>query len=247
MATTTNYGWTTPDDTALVKDGASAIRTLGSSVDTTVKNLNPETTTGDISYRSSTSNVNTRLALGTAEQVLAINSGTTAPEWKTIVTGGLTLLSTTSLSGATTSISSISGSYNSLLVYIYGATNATADGAFRIAPNGSTNTTYIIGRSGNSSAANDSYVFYADYLKLGYTNILRTASNNFYSVLFPNYANTTYSKTFFGYGQYTQTDTALVTNNYSGVFNSTSALTSLTFSNSGGDMSTGTVLIYGVN
>jgi hypothetical protein len=36
MATTTNYGWTTPNDTDLVKDGASAIRTLGSSVDSTV-------------------------------------------------------------------------------------------------------------------------------------------------------------------------------------------------------------------
>jgi hypothetical protein len=34
MATTTNYGWTTPDDTNLVKDGAAAIRTLGSSIDT---------------------------------------------------------------------------------------------------------------------------------------------------------------------------------------------------------------------
>jgi hypothetical protein len=81
MATTTNYSWTTPDDTDLVKDGASAIRTLGSSVDTTVKNLNPETTLGDISYRSSTTNVNTRLALGTAGQVLKVNSGATAPEW----------------------------------------------------------------------------------------------------------------------------------------------------------------------
>lgn len=36
MATTTNYTWTTPDNTAYVKDGASAIRTLGSSVDTTL-------------------------------------------------------------------------------------------------------------------------------------------------------------------------------------------------------------------
>jgi hypothetical protein len=36
MATTTNYGWTTPDDTALVKDGALAIRTLGSAIDTSV-------------------------------------------------------------------------------------------------------------------------------------------------------------------------------------------------------------------
>ena len=36
MATTTNYGWTTPDDTALVKDGAAAIRALGTSIDTSM-------------------------------------------------------------------------------------------------------------------------------------------------------------------------------------------------------------------
>jgi hypothetical protein len=36
MATTTNFGWSTPDNTAYVKDGASAIRTLGSSIDTTL-------------------------------------------------------------------------------------------------------------------------------------------------------------------------------------------------------------------
>jgi hypothetical protein len=39
MATTTNYGWTTPDNTALVKDGASAIRSLGSAIDTTANTL----------------------------------------------------------------------------------------------------------------------------------------------------------------------------------------------------------------
>jgi hypothetical protein len=83
MANTTNYNWETPDDTDLVKDGAAAIRTLGNSIDTTTKNLNPETTTGDIAYRSATANVNTRLALGTAGQVLRVNSGATAPEWAT--------------------------------------------------------------------------------------------------------------------------------------------------------------------
>lgn len=36
MASTTNNGWATPDDTSLVKDGASAIRTLGSAIDTSV-------------------------------------------------------------------------------------------------------------------------------------------------------------------------------------------------------------------
>ena len=34
MATTTNNGWETPDDTDLVKDGALAMRTLGSAIDT---------------------------------------------------------------------------------------------------------------------------------------------------------------------------------------------------------------------
>jgi microcystin-dependent protein len=95
MATTTNYGWTTPDDTALVKDGAAAIRTLGSSVDTTTKNLNPETTLGDISYRSSTANVNTRLPLGTAGQVLKVNSGATAPEWSSDNAGMTNPMTTT--------------------------------------------------------------------------------------------------------------------------------------------------------
>lgn len=83
MATTTNYSWTTPDDTALVKDGALAIRTLGSSVDTTVKNLNPETTTGAIAYRGATANVKVALPIGTAGQVLTVNSGATAPGWAT--------------------------------------------------------------------------------------------------------------------------------------------------------------------
>ena len=81
MANTTNYNWETPDDTDLVKDGAAAIRTLGSSIDTTTKNLNPQTTTGALAYRSATANVNTALPIGTAGQVLRVNSCATAPEW----------------------------------------------------------------------------------------------------------------------------------------------------------------------
>jgi len=79
MANTTNYNWETPDDTDLVKDGAAAIRTLGNSVDTTTKALNPETTLGDIAYRSATSNTNTRLAIGSAGQVLTVAAG--VPSW----------------------------------------------------------------------------------------------------------------------------------------------------------------------
>jgi hypothetical protein len=82
MPNTTNYNWATPADTDLVKDGAAAIRTLGSSADTTVKNLNPGTTAGDIDYYTS-STAKARIAIGTAGQVLKVNSGGTAPEWGT--------------------------------------------------------------------------------------------------------------------------------------------------------------------
>jgi hypothetical protein len=92
MATTTNYSWTTPDDTDLVKDGAAAIRTLGSSVDTTTKALNPSTTLGDIEYRSSTANTNTRLGIGTTGQVLGVSSG--VPAWITHRASGTTIVST---------------------------------------------------------------------------------------------------------------------------------------------------------
>lgn len=44
MATTTNFNWETPDDTDLVKDGAAAIRTLGSSIDTSFVDLKGGTT-----------------------------------------------------------------------------------------------------------------------------------------------------------------------------------------------------------
>jgi hypothetical protein len=89
MATTTNYGWTTPDDTALVKDGAAAIRTLGTSVDTTTKNLNPSTTLGDIEYRSSSANVNTRLAIGSTGNILTVAGG--VPTWAPPAGGGKVL------------------------------------------------------------------------------------------------------------------------------------------------------------
>jgi hypothetical protein len=88
MATTTNYGWTTPDDTALVKDGASAIRSLGTAIDTTTKNLNPSTTLGDLEYRSSTSNTNSRLGIGTSGQGLQVVAG--VPAWAASSTSTLT-------------------------------------------------------------------------------------------------------------------------------------------------------------
>jgi hypothetical protein len=70
MATTTNFGWETPDDTDLVKDGALAMRTLGNAIDTSFVDLKG----------------------GTTGQVLKKNSNTDLDfVWGTIAAGGKVL------------------------------------------------------------------------------------------------------------------------------------------------------------
>lgn len=54
MANTTNFGWETPDDTDLVKDGAAAMRTLGNSIDTSFVDLKGGTTGQVLSKNSNT-------------------------------------------------------------------------------------------------------------------------------------------------------------------------------------------------
>jgi hypothetical protein len=145
MATTTNYGWDTPDDTDLVKDGAAAIRTLGSSVDTTTKALNPSTTLGDIEYRSATANTNTRLGVGTTGQVLTVAGG--VPSWATPGGAGaswsLVNAGGTALTGAQTiTVSGISGA-DKIMILVNSASTASASDAVRIRLNTDTGLNYF--------------------------------------------------------------------------------------------------------
>lgn len=75
MATTTNFGWTTPDDTALVKDGASAIRTLGSSIDTSMAQLKGGTT-GQILSKTSNSDMAFTWIANDQGDITAVTAGT---------------------------------------------------------------------------------------------------------------------------------------------------------------------------
>lgn len=54
MPTTSNFGWTTPADTDLVKNGALAIRTLGNGIDTSMAELKGGTTGQVLSKTSNT-------------------------------------------------------------------------------------------------------------------------------------------------------------------------------------------------
>lgn len=76
MATTTNFSWATPDDSANVKDGASAIRSLGTAVDTTVATMVPKTVVdakGDLIAATAADTV-ARLAVGANNTVLTADS-----------------------------------------------------------------------------------------------------------------------------------------------------------------------------
>jgi hypothetical protein len=114
MATTTNFGWTTPDDSEAIKNGALATRTLGSAVDTSLVDLKG----------------------GTTGQLLAKNSATDMDfVWTTSTSGSMTLLSTTTLSGVGTTISEIPQGYKSLFISINNF-YASAGAKMRIHTNG---------------------------------------------------------------------------------------------------------------
>lgn len=104
MATTTNFGWETPDDTDLVKDGAAAIRTALGGVDTSFVDLKGGTTGQILSKASGTDLDFTWTSPGGGGKVLQVVNATYATQvssaTSTLVDTGLTATITPS---ATTS------------------------------------------------------------------------------------------------------------------------------------------------
>jgi hypothetical protein len=100
MATSTNFGWTLPDDTDLVTNGALAIRTLGNSLDTNVSTVTIRDVSGttdtfvlaDLKNKlirySSTSNVAVSIPLNSS---VAFPVGTVVNVIKTGATGTITI------------------------------------------------------------------------------------------------------------------------------------------------------------
>jgi hypothetical protein len=76
MPTTTNFGWTTPADTDLVKDGASAIRTLGNGIDTSFLDLKGGTTGQVLAKASNTDLDYTWTTPAAGGKVLQVVQGT---------------------------------------------------------------------------------------------------------------------------------------------------------------------------
>ena len=198
------------------------------------------TTTGDIYYASGASTP-ARLGIGSSAQVLTVASG--IPSWATASSGGMTLLSTTTLSGATTTLSSIPQTYNSLVVIIYGMTGNTADETFFIDPNGATQNTVSYMTVGTNGTLSGGAIPLSGTQTVDITN---SPTNNSWSLRIDNYASTVGKKPFIYSGQFLRTGGAQTSILGGGGYRENTAITSLVLSRTTNTFSGGTVLLYGV-
>lgn len=165
MATTTNFGWETPDDTDLVKDGAAAIRTLGSAIDTSLVDLKGGTTGQVLAKASNTDmdftwssvdpltildakgdlitatadNTPARLAVGTNGQFLQADStAATGLKWGTVALNPqFTSIGSANLSGVgTATVNFGSRRANNLYIYIVSSSPSNASTTVGIRFNG---------------------------------------------------------------------------------------------------------------
>jgi hypothetical protein len=255
MATTTNYSWSTPDDTALVKDGAAAIRSLGTAIDSTVfTNAGAAIAKATVDAKGdliagTADNTVARLAVGANNTILVADSSTaTGLKWAAPASGGgLTLLSTTSLSGATTTVTISDSSYINLFVVAYRVSNDTNNGDFRLKLN--SDTSMVQADIYRFSSTTGTGGVGGGFLNLTNGNgIVRTNNDNYFAINIYNYASAAQYKAFDFRGIFTSTQSGNpVTVEFgAGGYPTNTAITSLIFENSNGNLNGGTVLVYGV-
>ena len=245
---TTNYGFVLPTSTDLVTDLPADFDVALQGVDTRLKALQPGTTLGDIAYSSATANTNTRLPIGSTSQVLTVSGG--VPTWATPSSGGgLTLLSTTSLSGSTTTVSSISGSYTNLILILKNIVTSADGSQIYLRMNGISTSSYSYGaiRNIDTTVSAVTAVTGTQWQILDRTpsgsGVLSSGNG---VVTISRYTDTDFV---FGYWQTngsTSSGTQVTNSAGTGKFDNTAAISSVTLLPDTGTF-TGTLYIYGEN
>ena len=202
-------------------------------------------TTGDIIYASG-ANTPARLGIGSSAQVLTVSGG--VPAWTTPAGGGgMTSLATGSLSGTTTTISSISGSYKNLqliLTDFYPSTNTALQFTFNSIAD------YANVRIGNATTdgAIDSYAVKAgSVIYAGLNDVAASDNNNTCILDLFDYANTSNNKVGQSIASFYTANTFYQTNLATFTAKSTGAITSINIKVASGTFSGGTYTLYGVN
>jgi hypothetical protein len=197
------------------------------------------TTKGDLLSYSTTA---ARLGVGANDTVLTADSSTaTGLKWATPAAGGMTLISTTTLSGASITLSSIPSTYVNLYCVVRLFLPATDNSGFSIRFNGDSGTRY------NTTANNGATAFSNTTIPLvnGNDNAV-TQSLIAFEVL--DYSNTSTWKMMRSVSivndNTTPTDYKAIA--LSGFYNQTAAISSITLLPASGNFTSGTALLYGV-
>ena len=242
---TTNYGFVLPVPTDLVTDLPADFEVALQGVDTQMK-TNADaaiaktivTTKGDLIAATGTSTP-ARVAVGSNGQLLAADSTAAAGvAWVAAPSGGgMTLLSTTSLSGTSTTISSINQTYTNLFILLQGGTISSTSGI----------TMQVNSSSGGSEVSRfDAAAGSGANSTDGRLNSDNAQTNFNAGLTLFNYANTSYFKS----GSFIFTYGAGNGGGSFGAYNyeSTTAVSSIRIGTTGGTatFSAGQVLIYGV-
>jgi hypothetical protein len=255
MATTTNFSWATPDDSANVKDGASAIRSLGTAVDTTMATMVPKTVVdakGDLIAATAADTV-ARLAVGANDTVLTADSSTaTGLKWAAPASGAFTEITTTTINNTVSSYTYSSlGSYKHIFISGSGLQyNGSGTVDLRVRFNGDTNNNYhyaiIAMRNSNTvSGEQQETNFITTGNAFGMTNdpTMRFGNCNLW---FYDYRGSGYKNVYSHTKAYPGTNQANATG--SGTWNNTGAITSITiYTGDGVNLKAGIIKVYGVN
>jgi hypothetical protein len=205
------------------------------------------TTAGDLIYGTGADAV-TRLGIGTAGQVLKVNSGATAPEWGAAGGGGMTLLASGTLSGASLDLTSISQSYTDLQLQVFNANWATADDYLILRFNNLSTGIYWSISQGTADGGGTALFYGAGsatrLLLYPNTNWTRTGSNNI-NITIPDYTATQRRTVFGCYSTAVSGNQALAY--FQGFSSNTGALDRITLStNSAYSFSSGEYKLWGV-
>ena len=238
----TALGAVTATELAYVDGVTSAIQTQIDSKIGSASAINPTIVDakGDIIAATAADTV-ARLAVGANGTVLTAASGqATGLQWATPSSGGMTLLSTTTLSGTSTDVTNISQDYTNLYILITGVTNATGNANLYYAPNSSGNNAISFVANGSTGQGTGSYVNLT-----GNSVFTRTDANNAFAINIYNYTSTTTYKPLAWTGYYQLSGASKYVIGGGGhYFND--AITSILVYADGLSMSTGTIKIYGV-